>query len=115
MKKRVLVAMLMAVCAAAVAAEPPQGKGHAHHHAHDAVIDVPEGPDAPTLALEAQKDPVGGWNVHVRTTHFSFAPERVNGPHRPGEGHGHLYVDGKKVARSTCLPGGRGPRWNHGP
>lgn len=72
------------------------GDEHAHHHG---ALDLGGKGPAPTVALEASPDPMGGWNVHVRTTHFRFAPENVNKPHRAGEGHAHLYVDGKKVAR----------------
>jgi len=44
-------------------------------------------------------DEAGGWNIHVATSRFRFAPERVNQGHRPGEGHAHLYVNGRKIAR----------------
>ena len=32
-------------------------------------------------------------------TGFTFAPEKVNTTHVPGEGHAHLYVDGVKLRR----------------
>lgn len=76
-----------------------------HHHpatgdaGHGGTIDLPAGPDAPTLDLRALRDGATGWNLHIVTTNFRFAPERVNAPHRPGEGHAHVYVDGKKTAR----------------
>ena len=76
-----------------------------HHHpeadraGHGGTIDLPAGPGAPTLDFRVAKDAASGWNLHVVTTGFRFAPESVNGPHRPGEGHAHVYVDGKKVAR----------------
>ncbi|MGH2740900.1 MAG: hypothetical protein ACRDN8_00145 [Thermoleophilaceae bacterium] len=44
----------------------------------------------------------GGVLVHVRTKRFKFAPARMAPDHErpwpptPGEGHIHLYVDGKK-------------------
>ena len=60
---------------------------------------LPAGPDAPTLELRAVKDTAAGWNLHIVTTNFRFAPERVDAPHRPGEGHAHVYVDGRKAAR----------------
>ena len=45
-------------------------------------------------------DPVMGWNVHMRTTGFTWLPRKA-GSADPvwGEGHAHLYVDGEKVAR----------------
>ena len=33
------------------------------------------------------------------TTNFRFAPENASSPHRDGEGHALLYVNGEKVAR----------------
>ena len=85
-----------------------------HHHpeadraGHGGTIDLPAGPDAPTLDFRVAKDAASGWNLHIVTTGFRFAPESVNAPHRPGEGHAHVYVDGKKVARIY------GPRFHLG-
>ena len=77
--------------------------GHHHPAAEDAghggTIDLPAGPGAPTLDLRATRDGATGWNLHIVTTNFRFAPDRVNAPHRPGEGHAHVYVDGSKWAR----------------
>ncbi len=42
---------------------------------------------------------MSGWNLQILPTRFAFAPERVNQAHVPGEGHAHVYVDGKKYAR----------------
>ncbi len=77
--------------------------GHHHPAAEDAghggTIDLPAGPDAPTLDFRVAGDAGSGWNLQILTTGFRFAPERVNAPHRPGEGHAHVYVDGRKSAR----------------
>lgn len=77
--------------------------GHHHpaaaHAGHEGTIDLPDGPDAPTLDFRAVRDAASGWNLHIVTTGFRFAPERVNRPHRAGEGHAHVYVDGRKIAR----------------
>ena len=77
--------------------------GHRHPAAdgarHGGTINLPAGPGAPTLDFRAVKDAASGWNLHIVTTGFRFAPENVNGPHRTGEGHAHVYVDGKKLAR----------------
>ena len=85
------------------------GHGHAKHgtgaakaHAHDAVIDIAPGPLAPTLSLEvmpADSARGGGWMVLVKTTNFTFARDKVDQPHVEGEGHAHIYVDGKKIGR----------------
>jgi hypothetical protein len=53
---------------------------------------------APTVSLEVTEDPASGWNVHVVTGDFQFAPERL-GQVRPQEGHAHLFLDGEKIAR----------------
>ena len=83
-------------------------------HGHGPPVMVPPGPKAPALAMTVEKDPVGGWNLHLRVKNFRFAPERASTPHRAGEGHAHLYVNAKKVARLYgpwfhigSLPGGK--------
>lgn len=87
----------------ASAAHAPTAKAandpHQHHANHDEVIFLPAGPDAPTLAMELTNDPASGWNLHIRTAHFRFAPEHASQAHVPGEGHAHVYVNGKKIAR----------------
>ncbi|MER5417612.1 hypothetical protein [Streptomyces virginiae] len=54
---------------------------------------------APTLTLKLSKDSGSGWNLHLITEDFVFAPEKTGSPAQAGEGHAHLYLDGKKVAR----------------
>ena len=87
-----------------------EGEGHAGHdeaaggHDHAAhmpgkAIQLASGPTAPTLDIAITEDQGGGWNLQIRTTNFRFAPDHVNQPHRAGEGHAHLYVNGEKVAR----------------
>ncbi len=76
--------------------------GHAKAHAHDEAIDIAPGPHAPTLALEvmpAGSGRGGGWVVRVKTTNFAFARDKVDQPHVAGEGHAHIYVNGKKIGR----------------
>ena len=70
----------------------------AHDHAAS-TISLPAGAGAPTLDFSLTRDAKSGWNLHVATTGFRFSPERANAAHRPGEGHAHVYVDGRKVAR----------------
>ena len=78
---------------------PDARSGHAGHARHGGTIELPAGPNAPTLDLRMVRDAASGWNLRIATTNFHFAPERVNAAHRPGEGHAHVYVDGKKLAR----------------
>jgi len=82
---------------ASKSAEKASGaKGHAHHHK---TIALDAGPDAPTLAMDLVKDSAAGWNLHIQVTRFRFAPESVNKAHKAGEGHAHVYINGKKIAR----------------
>jgi hypothetical protein len=53
----------------------------------------------PTVALTVHKDPKAGWNLQVQVENFRFAPERASTTHVPGEGHAHLFIDGKKITR----------------
>ena len=60
-------------------------------------FDVPENLSTPTIAFNLAQDSMGGWDVHVTTTNFTFAPEHLNGDARPGEGHVHLYIDNNLI------------------
>jgi hypothetical protein len=52
-----------------------------------------------SLTLTVHKDPKAGWNLQVQVENFRFAPEHASTPHVPGEGHAHLFIDGKKITR----------------
>ena len=54
---------------------------------------------APQATLVIHKDPTGGFNVHVKTTNFVWRPEMASMQHIPGEGHAHVYLDGRKIMR----------------
>jgi hypothetical protein len=54
---------------------------------------------APKAVLEIKKDPTGGFNIHVVTTNFVWRPEMASMQHVPGEGHAHVYLDGRKIMR----------------
>jgi hypothetical protein len=69
--------------------------GHDHAHQHGTV----EAPAGMTVSLDVSADPMSGYNVHIVTTGFAWAPERASLDHVVGEGHAHLYVNGEKVAR----------------
>ena len=69
-------------------------------HNHDEIVNLPgEGP-APSLTIDVTTDPSTGWNLHIMTTDFRFAPEHASTDHVAGEGHAHVYVNGSKVARN---------------
>ena len=50
----------------------------------------------PTISFDLAQDPaaMGGWDVHVTTTNFTFTPQNVNQAPVPNQGHVHIYVDG---------------------
>jgi hypothetical protein len=54
---------------------------------------------APQATLEIEKDPTGGFNVQVKATNFLWRPEMASMQHVPGEGHAHVYLDGRKIMR----------------
>ncbi len=68
--------------------------GHGH-----GTMNVPPGQPIPTLSLEITPDPKKGYNLHLKTTNFRFAPEEVNTAGNTSSGHAHLYVNGKQIAR----------------
>jgi len=91
----------------ALTGEPAVRSSHSHDHdAHDHKAehdhgDLVEvgGATPPTLDFEVIADTVAGWNLWIKTTHFTFDPKSVNGPNVDGTGHAHVYVDGEKLAR----------------
>jgi hypothetical protein len=56
--------------------------------------------EAPTITLSAVPDSAGGWNLHLDTSRFAWAPEHAGGAHVPGEGHAHVWVGDTKVGRA---------------
>lgn len=72
---------------------------HTGHMKHGAMLSLPAGPTAPTLQMMVMPDPETGWNLHITTENFQFAPENASRDHVDGEGHAHVYVNGKKIAR----------------
>ena len=55
--------------------------------------------NAPRATLEIKKDPTGGFNVQVVTANFNWRPDVASMKHVPGEGHAHVYLDGRKIMR----------------
>ena len=69
-----------------------------HHHTS---LTWPSDRPLPAIGLVAEPDAGGnGWTIRVLADGFRFAPERLSNPSDEiGEGHVHLYLDGKKIAR----------------
>lgn len=68
-------------------------------HNHDELVSVAAGPDAPALTISVLPDPASGYNLHLVTRNFTFAPEHASQGHVAGEGHAHVYVNGEKIGR----------------
>ncbi len=68
-------------------------------HAVHQPIDVSTWPSVPTVSITAHPDAMAGWNLEIKTTNFRFAGEHASTVALPNEGHAHLMVDGKKLAR----------------
>ena len=77
--------------------------GNAMKHHHHRNIELSNSEIVPAIKINLEKDIMSGWNLQVETKDFRFAPESVNensdGDTSTFEGHAHLYVDGKKIAR----------------
>ena len=71
---------------------------HAHSDGVFSIHEVAEA-TAPKVSLEVEKDPTGGLNVRVLTSNFVWRPEMASKQHVDGEGHAHVYLDGRKIMR----------------
>ena len=71
---------------------------HAHTSGATSVHEITQ-ETAPGATLDLKKDPTGGFNVQVVTTNFIWRPEMASMQHVPGEGHAHVYLDGRKIMR----------------
>ncbi len=81
----------------AIADESHRGQetmGHSHEP-----VEVPQGQPIPQVDLVVHPDPMRGWNLEIQLSNFEFAPEMASKMAMPGQGHGHLYVNGEKVTR----------------
>jgi hypothetical protein len=78
-----------------------------HGHADDGGEKVHEHPkrnvqasSAPAIKnLAVTPDNKSGWNISFDTENFTFAPGQAGNAHQNGQGHAHLYIDGKKITR----------------
>lgn len=67
-----------------------------HHHK---TMEIPAGQPIPSVDLIVHKDSMKGYNLEAKVSNFRFAPEDINTAAKPGEGHAHLNVNGKKITR----------------
>jgi hypothetical protein len=54
---------------------------------------------SPTITISISEDEKSGYNIHIQTTNFTWAPEHATSAHREGEGHAHIYINDKKISR----------------
>jgi len=74
---------------------------YANHDAAPTEAAVQQGqhqPHAPTLTVTHTLNH-DDLELKIAVTHFMFSLENMGKENRPGEGHVHLYLDGKKVAK----------------
>ncbi|WP_037310341.1 hypothetical protein [Ruegeria halocynthiae] len=68
-------------------------------HDHSAAVNLPAGANAPGIEIALTRDPMAGWNLQVIPQNFRFAPQNASAADNDGEGHAHVYINGKKLAR----------------
>jgi hypothetical protein len=102
----ILIGLTLAACQpdSALPTDATEGAPAEHNHSqhqHRAINVESFGDNipTPTISFNIEADAISGWNIHINTTHFEFAPSKVNQDASAGEGHAHIYVDGFKMAR----------------
>ena len=71
--------------------DPHQHGGHGH-----GMVEITNYEKPPSISLEVFSDAKSGYNLHVKTRNFRFAPELINTSNLEGQGHVHLYINGEK-------------------
>lgn len=90
-----IVAILFAVAGCTSGYSSKEGVAS---HAYG-IVEVSKDMPLPAIEMEINPDAVAGWNLHLMTENIEFAPEYASTEHYPGQGHAHLYVNGKMMAR----------------
>lgn len=92
-----LACLTLLVNSGEIARGDNQHHGHSRHH--HKTMEIPPGQPIPSVDLVVHKDSSKGWNLEAKVTNFRFAPEKINQAAKPGEGHGHIYINGQKITR----------------
>lgn len=90
--------LLSAICTGLVLFFSGSTSAQAHSNGAMSIHEISK-ENSPTASLEIEKDPTGGFNVHVVTTNFTWRPEMASMKHVQGEGHAHVFLDGRKIMR----------------
>jgi len=75
--------------------------GHNHdevEHSH-ALLEVNSSLPVPEISINVEEDKKSGYNLFLTTQNFTFNPDNASSEHVDGEGHAHLYINGKKITR----------------
>ena len=78
-------------------------KQGAHAHGHQTLMEM-DAASAPSLEMSLEPLDGGAWHLHLETARFQFSEEHADQPHVAGEGHAHLYINGKKIGRLYGSP-----------
>ena len=70
-----------------------------HEHSRENHLHLAKNSIEPTVLVTAKKDMMGGFNIHVKTTDFTWTPEKVGEKVEEATGHAHVYVNNIKVGR----------------
>ena len=91
---------LLATTAATTDGMTMPAKGGGKHAGHAAMmVAVDDWAAKPTLDTAIHADPVGGWNLNVKTSNFTFDAAAAGRGNVEGNGHAHVYVNGMKLGR----------------
>ncbi len=78
---------------------PGQSGGGAHDANAESMLAVDDWAAPPTLDIAVYADPVGGWNMNIMTSNFTFDAAAAGRENIEGHGHAHVYVNGMKLGR----------------
>lgn len=71
---------------------------HSHSDSKESIYNYSDHDTLPSVDLSATQED-GAWMLNLKTANFKFSKDAVDKDHVDGEGHAHLYVNDKKIAR----------------
>jgi zinc and cadmium transporter len=75
-----------------------EGQLDEDEHSH-ALLEVNSSFPVPEISINVEEDKKSGYNLFLTTQNFTFNPDNASSEHVDGEGHAHLYINGKKITR----------------
>ena len=91
---------LVATTAASTDDMTMSAKGGGKHAGHAAMmVAVDDWVAKPTLETVVYADPVGGWNLNIKTSNFTFDAAAAGRDNVEGTGHAHVYLNDVKLGR----------------